>query len=62
MSETMNIEVSPRQQTGKNANRRSRANGKIATCGKLKPLSVSPLLGEAIRRIHENSSVSSLFV
>jgi large subunit ribosomal protein L25 len=29
MSETMNIEVSPRQQTGKNANRRSRANGKI---------------------------------
>ena len=37
-------------------------DGKIATCGKLKPLSVSPLLGEAIRRIHENSSVSSLFV
>jgi large subunit ribosomal protein L25 len=29
MSETMNIEVSPRQQTGKNANRRSRATGKI---------------------------------
>ena len=29
MSETMNIEVSPRQQTGKNANRRSRAAGKI---------------------------------
>lgn len=29
MSETMNIEVSPRQQTGKNANRRSRAKGKI---------------------------------
>lgn len=29
MSDTMNIEVSPRQQTGKNANRRSRANGKI---------------------------------
>lgn len=29
MSETMNIEVSPRQQTGKNANRRSRANGRI---------------------------------
>jgi phosphoribosylpyrophosphate synthetase len=28
----------------------------------LKPLSVAPLLGEAIRRIHENSSVSSLFV
>jgi ribose-phosphate pyrophosphokinase len=30
--------------------------------GKLHPLSVAPLLGEAIRRIHENSSVSSLFV
>jgi ribose-phosphate pyrophosphokinase len=29
---------------------------------KLRPLSVAPLLGEAIRRIHENSSVSSLFV
>lgn len=29
MSETMNIEVSPRQETGKNANRRSRAAGKI---------------------------------
>jgi len=29
---------------------------------KLHPLSVAPLLGEAIRRIHENSSVSSLFV
>jgi ribose-phosphate pyrophosphokinase len=37
-------------------------DGKVARCGKLKPLSVSPLLGEAIRRIHENSSVSSLFV
>ncbi len=29
---------------------------------KLRHLSVAPLLGEAIRRIHENSSVSSLFV
>jgi ribose-phosphate pyrophosphokinase len=29
---------------------------------KLRPRSVAPLLGEAIRRIHENSSVSSLFV
>ncbi|HEX9941859.1 MAG TPA: 50S ribosomal protein L25 [Thermoanaerobaculia bacterium] len=29
MTETMSIEVQPREQTGKNANRRSRANGKI---------------------------------
>ncbi len=35
---------------------------KVARCKKLKPLSVASLLGEAIRRIHENSSVSSLFV
>ncbi len=35
---------------------------KVARCAKLRPLSVAPLLGEAIRRIHENSSVSSLFV
>jgi ribose-phosphate pyrophosphokinase len=35
---------------------------KVARSPKLRPLSVSALLGEAIRRIHENSSVSSLFV
>jgi len=35
---------------------------KLERCDKLQPLSVAPLLGEAIRRIHENSSVSSLFV
>ncbi len=35
---------------------------KLARCDKLRPLSVAALLGEAIRRIHENSSVSSLFV
>jgi ribose-phosphate pyrophosphokinase len=35
---------------------------KLSRSRKLKALSVAPLLGEAIRRIHENSSVSSLFV
>ena len=35
---------------------------KLSRCCKLRPLSVAPLLGEAIRRIHEDSSVSSLFV
>jgi ribose-phosphate pyrophosphokinase len=35
---------------------------KLAACSKLRVHSVAPLLGEAIRRIHENSSVSSLFV
>lgn len=35
---------------------------KLAACSKIKGLSVAPLLGEAMRRIHDNSSVSSLFV
>jgi ribose-phosphate pyrophosphokinase len=35
---------------------------KLARLPKLRPYSVASLLGEAIRRIHENSSVSSLFV
>ena len=35
---------------------------KTEQSSKLVSLSVAPLLGEAIRRIHENSSVSSLFV
>jgi ribose-phosphate pyrophosphokinase len=35
---------------------------KLERCEKLRPLSVAPLLGEAIRRIHVKSSVSSLFV
>ena len=34
----------------------------LRRCSKLRALTVAPLLGEAIRRIHENSSVSSLFV
>ena len=33
-----------------------------AECAKIKVLSVAPLLGEAIKRIHFNDSVSSLFV
>ena len=35
--------------------------GKAQACSKLHQLSVAPLLGEAIRRIHEDESVSSLF-
>ncbi len=35
---------------------------KLEKCDKLHPLSVAGLLGEAVRRIHDNSSVSSLFV
>ena len=35
---------------------------KVKECSKLRPLSVARLLGEAIRRIHEDSSVSALFV
>ncbi len=35
--------------------------GKEQACPKLYQLSVAPLLGEAIRRIHEDESVSSLF-
>lgn len=36
-------------------------NGKERECPKLRVLSVAPLLGEAITRIHEEESVSSLF-
>jgi len=35
---------------------------KLRQSTKLQPLTVAPLLGEAIQRIHSNSSVSSLFV
>jgi ribose-phosphate pyrophosphokinase len=38
------------------------ASEKAAKCGKLEILSIAPLLAEAIQRIHEESSVSSLFV
>lgn len=37
-------------------------NGKERICSKLRVLSVAPLLGEAIKRIHQEESVSSLFV
>ena len=37
-------------------------NGKEQQCSKLKALTVAPLLGEAILRIHREESVTSLFV
>ena len=37
-------------------------NGERARCRKIKVLSVARLLGQAIRSIHEETSVSSLFV
>ena len=37
-------------------------NGKDSSCTKIKTLSVAPLLGEAIRNTHNETSVSSLFV
>jgi len=37
-------------------------DNKQKTCKKLTVLSVAPLLGEAIKRIHDESSVSSLFL
>lgn len=36
-------------------------NGKEKKCKKIKILSIAPLLGEAIRRIHQEGSVSCLF-
>ncbi len=37
-------------------------DNQLKKCKKLKVLSVAPLLGEAIKRIHEETSISSLFV
>jgi ribose-phosphate pyrophosphokinase len=37
-------------------------NSKKEQCGKLTALSIASLIGEAIKRIHEESSISSLFV
>jgi ribose-phosphate pyrophosphokinase len=34
----------------------------LEKCKKLKVLSVATLLGDAIKRIHEETSVSSLFI
>jgi ribose-phosphate pyrophosphokinase len=34
----------------------------VAACSKIKFVSIGKLLGEAIRRIHNSDSVSSLFV
>lgn len=39
-----------------------RLNGAAAKCGKIKVLSIAKLLGEAIRRINNADSVSSLFI
>jgi ribose-phosphate pyrophosphokinase len=36
-------------------------NGKDKECPKLRVLSIAPMLGEAINRIHSGQSVSSLF-
>ncbi|MGZ5425933.1 MAG: hypothetical protein ACXWE1_01885 [Thermoanaerobaculia bacterium] len=35
---------------------------KLARCPLVMPLSIAPLLAEAIQRIHQGASVSSLFV
>ena len=37
-------------------------DGAVARCDRIRPLSIAPLLGEAIKRIHDGASVSSLFV
>jgi ribose-phosphate pyrophosphokinase len=37
-------------------------NGQAAECGKVKVMSVAPLLAQAIQSIHEESSISQLFI
>jgi ribose-phosphate pyrophosphokinase len=37
-------------------------DSKKERCGKLTVLSIAPIIGEAIKRIHEETSISSLFV
>jgi ribose-phosphate pyrophosphokinase len=37
-------------------------DSKMTLCRKLKVLSIASLLGDAIKMIHEESSISSLFV
>jgi ribose-phosphate pyrophosphokinase len=37
-------------------------DSKLEACKKIKVLSIAPLLAEAIKRIHEETSVSSLFI
>jgi ribose-phosphate pyrophosphokinase len=37
-------------------------NPRVAACGKIRTLSVAPLLGRAIQSIHEGGSVSTLFI
>ncbi len=37
-------------------------DGAVARCSKIRSFTIAPLLGEAIQRIHQGTSVSSLFV
>jgi ribose-phosphate pyrophosphokinase len=37
------------------------ATGEVKSCGNIRELTIAPLLAEAMRRISDESSVSSLF-